>query len=76
MRRRKVRKGNRRIIKDLRQRRNRKWMNLSMRSPTFARRARPESVEGAQRWDSLKRTFNARVASLFAHPSSMEVWGP
>ena len=39
---------------------------------TFARRNRPLTQEPAKRWDSLKMTFNTRVAQFFAHPSSME----
>eukprot|EP00438_Fugacium_kawagutii_P013701 Skav233526 [mRNA] locus=scaffold2975:268787:271531:- [translate_table: standard] len=42
---------------------------------TFARRSRPFSKEGMRRWDSLKMTFNTRVAPMFARPASLEVWG-
>ena len=42
---------------------------------TFARRARPKTAGCGKRWDSLKCTFNTRLAHLFAHPSAMEVWG-
>ena len=41
---------------------------------TFARRARPKTAGCGKRWDSLKFLFNTRLAHLFVHPSSMEVW--
>ena len=40
---------------------------------TFARRNRPLRGEAAKRWDSLKITFNTRVAPMFEKPSSLEV---
>ena len=49
--------------------------NPSGEKATFARRARPKTAGSGKRWDSLKMIFNTRLAHLFTHPSSMEVWG-